>query len=132
MLLPLVPKLLDFQASFLAGQGIGRYGSAQFSDVVINPITGKLDPINETEILLGLVAHPTDRLIFLAMRARSRRREKTSWAHGGFGTAAFATTALSRGYYSAGAPGTARSFRPPPLNRPPWASGMPSTKAGSA
>ena len=47
MLLPVVPKLVDFQASVLAGKGIGRYGAANFYDVVVNPVTGKLDPINE-------------------------------------------------------------------------------------
>ena len=60
--LPVVPKLLDFQGSVLAGSGIGRYGSAQFSDAVVNPVTGKLDPIPEVEALAGLIAHPTDRL----------------------------------------------------------------------
>ena len=62
VLLPVVPKYVDFQGSFLAGKGIGRHGSAQFSDVVVNPITGKLNPIAGVEALVGLVAHPNDRL----------------------------------------------------------------------
>ena len=98
VLLPLAPKLLDFQASFLAGQGIGRYGSAQFSDVVINPITGRLDPINETEILLGLVAHPTDRLSIFGYAGEEKESGKDVYLYkgttAGFGAAAFAASPL--------------------------------------
>ena len=61
MLLPIVPDYLSFQASFLAGKGIGRYGAAQLPDAVIGP-TGKPDPLPETQILLGLIATPTPML----------------------------------------------------------------------
>jgi hypothetical protein len=98
MLLPVAPKLLDFQASFLAGQGIGRYGSAQFSDVVINPITGKLDPISEAEILLGLVAHTTDRLDIYGYAGSERESGKDVYLYkgttAGFGAAAFGASPL--------------------------------------
>jgi len=57
MLLPIIPHLLEFQASFLAGKGIGRYGSAQLPDAVIGA-DGKPDPLPETEALIGLIAHP--------------------------------------------------------------------------
>jgi hypothetical protein len=58
-ILPLVPKLLDFQADFLLGDGIGRYGSAGLPDVAVKP-TGVLAPIPEIQALVGAVGHPTD------------------------------------------------------------------------
>lgn len=57
MILPLVPGILDLQASGLLGKGIGRYGSAQMPDVTMKP-TGELAPISEYEVLLGLVYRP--------------------------------------------------------------------------
>ena len=58
-ILPIVPKLLDFQADFLAGNGIGRYGSVGLPDVTVKP-NGVLAPIPEIQALVGLVGHPTD------------------------------------------------------------------------
>jgi len=58
-ILPVLPTLLDFQVDFLAGNGIGRYGSAGFPDVTVKP-TGVLAPIPEIQALVGLVGHPTD------------------------------------------------------------------------
>jgi outer membrane murein-binding lipoprotein Lpp len=55
--LPVVPQLLDFQLSGLAGYGIGRYGSAQINDVSF-ATNGSLKPTPEFEALLGLIAHP--------------------------------------------------------------------------
>jgi hypothetical protein len=57
MILPLVPKLLDFQVSGLIGQGIGRYGSAQLADATFSP-TGKIEPLAEYAIMGGFVGHP--------------------------------------------------------------------------
>ena len=59
--LPIIPKLLDFQADFLAGNGIGRYGSAGLPYVTVKP-TGVLAPIPEIQALVGLVGHPTPSL----------------------------------------------------------------------
>jgi Porin subfamily len=55
--IPVVPQLLDFQLSGLAGYGIGRYGSAQINDVSFSPL-GSLKPTPEFEALLGLIGHP--------------------------------------------------------------------------
>ena len=41
--LQVVPQLLDFQISALAGRGIGRYGSAQLTDVTFDP-AGNIHP----------------------------------------------------------------------------------------
>ena len=95
VLLPLVPKFLDFQGSFLAGQGIGRYGSAGFADVVVNPITGKLNPLTEVEALVGLVAHPTDLLdIYGYAGMEQAQRQAIIGTTGGFGNPAYATPSL--------------------------------------
>lgn len=57
-LLPLIPKALDFQASFLAGYGIGRYGSAGLPDATVGS-NGQPVPLPEIIALVGLVGHPT-------------------------------------------------------------------------
>lgn len=59
MILPIVPKMVDFQISGLAGYGIGRYGSGQFQDAVVSGTNGELVPIPEVEALVGVIAHPT-------------------------------------------------------------------------
>ncbi len=98
VLLPVVPKFLEFQGSVLAGKGIGRYGSAGFFDVVVNPITGKLDPITEVAALVGLIAHPNDRLDiygYAGMEQVSRRAILNAGAFmGGFGNPAYAPQSL--------------------------------------
>src|SRR5581483_5328030 len=58
LLLPVMPQL-DFQASFLAGQGIGRYGSAGEPDATVNPVDGSLTPLHGYHVLTGLVFRPT-------------------------------------------------------------------------
>jgi hypothetical protein len=55
-----VPRLLDFQITGLAGKGIGRYGSAQLTDVTFDP-AGNIHPIHEIEALAGLTLHATSR-----------------------------------------------------------------------
>ncbi len=57
-IVPVVPDKLDFQVSFLAGSGIGRYGSAQLPDVTLRP-DGKFAAISEYEVLAGLIFRPT-------------------------------------------------------------------------
>jgi hypothetical protein len=56
--LQVAPQLLDFQISALAGKGIGRYGSAQLTDVTFDP-AGNIHPIHEIEALAGLTLHIT-------------------------------------------------------------------------
>ena len=57
-IIPLWPKLLDFQFSGAIGDGIGRYGSGQLSDATLN-VTGAPEALRERTILLGLTAHAT-------------------------------------------------------------------------
>lgn len=54
----LVPKYVDLQASVLAGEGVGRYGSAQLPDAVVGA-NGQVVPLPEVIALAGIVAHPT-------------------------------------------------------------------------
>ena len=95
VLLPVVPKYLEFQGSFLAGQGIGRYGSAGFADAVVNPVSGKLDPISEVAVLVGLVAHPNDRLDIYGYAGMEQVSRKDIFGTtGGFGNPNFAPQSL--------------------------------------
>ena len=57
VLLPVIPTFLDLQGSVLTGEGLGRYGSSQLSDVTIGP-DGTLKPLRTTQVLLGFVGHP--------------------------------------------------------------------------
>jgi hypothetical protein len=57
VLLPVVPKFLDVQASALYGKGIGRYGASQLSDVVVTS-DGTLSTITALHVMAGAVAHP--------------------------------------------------------------------------
>jgi hypothetical protein len=56
-LVPIIPGVLEFRGSFLAGYGIGRYGSGQIPDATIKP-DGTPAPIPEVQALVGLVGHP--------------------------------------------------------------------------
>lgn len=61
VIVPIVPKFLDFQLSGLGGKGIGRYGSGQLADVTFDP-QGNIRPISEIEAMAGLTLHPTPKL----------------------------------------------------------------------
>jgi hypothetical protein len=58
VLLPVIPKFLDVQASALYGKGIGRYGAASAVPDVVVASDGTLSPINALHLLVGAVAHP--------------------------------------------------------------------------
>lgn len=53
-LLPLVDKTLDMTVSYMTGQGIGRYGSAQLPDVTY-AANGSLTTLKGTDYLVGLI-----------------------------------------------------------------------------
>ena len=58
IILPLVPKMLDFQAGVISGKGVGRYGSAQLPDATVNANTLGLTPLRGLQALLGLIYRP--------------------------------------------------------------------------
>ena len=61
VLLPIVPKYLDFQASGLVGHGNGRYGTSGIGDSTFKS-DGTIAALGEQQALIGLIAHPTDRI----------------------------------------------------------------------
>ncbi|HEX9201625.1 MAG TPA: hypothetical protein VF865_18855, partial [Acidobacteriaceae bacterium] len=56
-----VNKYLDLAATAMAGQGVGRYGSAQLADATLRP-DGTLEPIRNYHGLLSIETHPTPKL----------------------------------------------------------------------
>lgn len=58
MILPLVPKQLEFIFSGMDGKGIGRYGSTGLPDVTFAN-DGRTIPLKENMLLAGLTWHPS-------------------------------------------------------------------------
>ena len=52
-----IPKLVDFQVSGLAGVGVGRYGTSQLPDATVDA-NGKSEPLPGYSAMAGLVGHP--------------------------------------------------------------------------
>ena len=71
-----VPKYLDLQGSIMAGNGIGRYGSAGLPDAVTRP-NGSLVGIPETMFLAGATFHATPELDFYAFGGGEYEGQKT-------------------------------------------------------
>lgn len=87
MILPLVPKILDFQLSGLIGQGIGRYGSSQIADATFSP-TGKIEPLSEYSILGGFVGHPIPAVDVYAYGGAEGANRKSFAGTAGYGNPA--------------------------------------------
>ena len=58
VIVPLLPRKLDFQIQAMSGRGIGRYGAGLLADSTIN-VDGSPKPIGETMGTVGLVLHAT-------------------------------------------------------------------------
>jgi hypothetical protein len=84
MILPLVPKVLDFQLSGLIGQGVGRYGTVQLPDVTFAP-NGKIEPLAQYSILGGFVAHPIPTVDIYAYGGAEGVASKTFAGTAGYG-----------------------------------------------
>lgn len=83
-ILPIIDKKLEFQLSGLAGNGIGRYGSAQLPDVTVKP-DGTLATVGEVEALAGLTAHPTtawDMYLYAGIEQAQRTEFGTAFGYG--------------------------------------------------
>lgn len=74
MILPVIPKTLDFQFSGMSGKGIGRYGSAQLPDVTFNP-NGSTSPIKQHMLLAGLTLHAGSDLDVYAFGGREQSQK---------------------------------------------------------
>lgn len=74
MILPLVPKQLDFIFSGMTGKGIGRYGSSQLPDVTFAN-DGRTIPLKENMVLAGLTWHATPDLDVYAEGGREQQQK---------------------------------------------------------
>ena len=54
-------KFVDLAVQAMAGDGVGRYGSAQLADATLHP-DGTLEPIRNYHGLLTIETHPTPKL----------------------------------------------------------------------
>lgn len=82
---PLFYNTVQLQGSFLAGAGIGTYGSAQLPDATVG-IHGEPVPIPEVEALVGVVGHPSKALDLYAYVGTEQESKKTFTLAGkGFG-----------------------------------------------
>jgi len=90
-IIPILPKVLDFQISGMTGRGIGRYGAGQISDAFFT-LSGAPQPISERLLMMGLTLHPfrqTDIYAFAGGEFASNQPQyftvgKTTFA-GGYG-----------------------------------------------
>lgn len=73
LIVPVIPKRLDFQGTVLAGRGIGRYGAGLLSDATFNP-DGSLRPIGEIQALAGLTLHATPSIDVYAFAGIEKER----------------------------------------------------------
>ena len=65
-LMPFASSRLELSLEGLAGQGIGRYGTAGFADVTLDPTTGEMRPLRQARLMGGLVYHRGSRLDLFA------------------------------------------------------------------
>jgi hypothetical protein len=61
VLIPIIPKFLEFTGNAMYGKGIGRYGAGQLADVTIAS-DGTLHPLTGYNGMVGLVGHPWEGL----------------------------------------------------------------------
>jgi cell division protein FtsB len=80
LILPVVPKMLDFQASVIAGRGVGRYGSAQLPDATINPGTLGVEPLRGFSALAGLILRPAPMWTFFGYVGEEQVSKKDFFA----------------------------------------------------
>lgn len=86
LILPLVANVLEFQASALVGDGIGRYGSTQLPDITILS-DGSLAKVHERHYLAGLSLKPISILTFYGYYGEERADAKYNSALSSTGTA---------------------------------------------
>ena len=84
MILPLIKGKLDFQASGLIGEGIGRYGAAGLNDASFSA-TGAPLPLPEVIALIGLVGHPMKKLDLYGYLGTEQITHTKAFTEGGKG-----------------------------------------------
>jgi hypothetical protein len=83
LIIPVVPKIIDFQASFIAGRGVGRYGSAQLPDATINPGTLAVEPLRGMSALAGVTFRPAPAWTFYGYVGEEQVSKKDFFATAG-------------------------------------------------
>ncbi|HLG88272.1 MAG TPA: hypothetical protein VKZ79_13880 [Alphaproteobacteria bacterium] len=89
-IVPIIPKMLEFQLSGLVGQGIGRYGTSQLPDATFGA-DGSLHPLTAYSILGGLIGHPDPSLdvyLYAGLEHADRWYENIGANHYGYGNPA--------------------------------------------
>ena len=82
LIVPVLPKVFDFQVSGAVGSGIGRYGTSQLPDITVSP-TGEVKPIPEMALLLGATWHATHELDVYTYAGEERELRTTLGTVGG-------------------------------------------------
>ena len=102
LIVPVIPKRLDFQASGIVGRGIGSYGTAQNPDATFNG-NGSLSAIRETTALAGFTLHATPSIDLYAFGG-FERSYRDYYANGAAIVNAGAVNAGAAGYTGYGVP----------------------------
>jgi hypothetical protein len=61
-LMPFANNGVELSVEGMGGEGIGRYGTAGFPDVTLDPTTGEMRPLRQARMMGGLVYHHNSRL----------------------------------------------------------------------
>ena len=85
---PVIPGVLDFQVSGMAGKGIGRYGAAQLVDVTFNS-AGAMKPISEIQGLAGLTLHASPALDIYVFAGEEKESAQAYYGNSGTGVTAY-------------------------------------------
>jgi outer membrane murein-binding lipoprotein Lpp len=81
---PVVPHL-ELTGEFLAGQGIGRYGTSQLPDATLKP-NGTISPIPEVQAMVGPIYHPAPNVDLWALGGTEQAMQDSfTYAGKGFG-----------------------------------------------
>ena len=102
LIVPVIPKRLDFQASGLYGRGIGSYGTAQNPDATFNG-NGSLSAIREATALAGFTLHATPAIDLYAFGG-FERAYRDYYANGAAITNAGGANTPATGYTGYGVP----------------------------
>ena len=98
IIVPVIPKRLDFQGSFLAGRGIGRYGAGLLPDATINA-QGGLRAIGEVQGLAGFTLHATPAIDFYVFAGIEKEQRTITNAPNGAQVGYGVTTANNSGCF---------------------------------
>lgn len=82
MIIPIMPKLLEFQASGVIGEGNGRYGASTLGDSTVDRTDNSVVALKEQQLLLGLIGHPNPRLDLYLYGGREHLESGENWGNG--------------------------------------------------